>query len=403
MAAGMAPDLDLFIRPDGDPLDGISYHRFFTHAMTVVPVGAALVALPFLPWQAFAGKTWSVLMAALVAYGTHGLLDAFTSYGTVLGWPFTRARVAFDTVSIIDPLFTGVLLVGLLWALVAQQPAVSRWALGLAGLYLGLGSVQHFRAARVQRELAGMRGHRLVRGRVMPGFGNLIMWNSVYEADGRLYTDSVRLPLLGEPTIRVGSSGPHVTPALLRERGYDSSAVIEAFERFSWFADGYTGLDPRSDRLVGDMRYTAEPEEFISLWGLELPRPPNQSALPSQSAPRSQSSSAIPNGSVSALPTRPAPPGRSAPASRSAPPGQSAPPSLVKRPGETERPHRAGNPADLLQSADLAGPTDPAPRPRFISLGRNNRRSLFGRTWDALRGRDPLFRPLAEVYLGGAV
>ena len=41
-----------------------------------------------------------------MGYATHGLLDSCTSYGTQLFWPFSDVRVAWDTMSIVDPLFT---------------------------------------------------------------------------------------------------------------------------------------------------------------------------------------------------------------------------------------------------------------------------------------------------------
>ena len=338
--AGMAPDLDVFIRPNGDPLGGLSYHRSFTHALVVVPLGAALCALPFLPWRAFAGRAWLVLVAALVAYGAHGLLDAFTSYGTELGWPFTRARVAFDTISIIDPLFTAVLLAGLIWALVAGKPNLARAALGVAALYLAFGGLQHFRGARAQRDLANIRGHTLVRGRVMPTLGNLVIWNSVYESDGRLYTDSLRVPVVGQPQVRVGSSGERATLETLRQRGHDSPAVIAAFERFSWFADGYTAFDPRSQRLIGDMRYWVEPEKFTAMWGLELPHPAHDAPAPNT------------------------------------------------------------NPEKAVAAA--RADKDSA-RPRFVHLYRNSRRNVLSEIWEALRGRDAQFRPLVEIRRAAAV
>ncbi len=282
----MAADIDVFVRPNGDPLGGISYHRYVTHALVIVPVGAALCALPFLPWRSMAGKLPWVLLAALVAYATHPILDAFTSYGTVLGWPFTRARVAFDLISIIDPVVTGVLLVGLVAAVLSGRRALATAALAVVVLYLGLGGVQHWRAGRVQRELAASRGHAMARGRVMPMLSSLMGWSSIYEAEGRLYGDSIRLPFFGPATARAGSSAPRVGLAELRAMGYDSPEVVRAFEQFSWFADGYTAFDSRSGRLIGDMRYRAGSdgaeggaEGFTSLWGLELPEP-GQAAEP---------------------------------------------------------------------------------------------------------------------------
>ena len=45
-------------------------------------------------------------MACILGYGTHGLLDACTSYGTHLYWPFALDRISWNLVSIIDPLLS---------------------------------------------------------------------------------------------------------------------------------------------------------------------------------------------------------------------------------------------------------------------------------------------------------
>ena len=47
-AAGMAPDLDVLLRSASDPLFGLVMHRHFTHSLAFVPLGGALVMLPFL-------------------------------------------------------------------------------------------------------------------------------------------------------------------------------------------------------------------------------------------------------------------------------------------------------------------------------------------------------------------
>ncbi|MDB2316436.1 metal-dependent hydrolase, partial [Luminiphilus sp.] len=39
-----------------------------------------------------------VWLVALVGYATHGLLDACTTYGTMLLWPFSDARIAWSNI-----------------------------------------------------------------------------------------------------------------------------------------------------------------------------------------------------------------------------------------------------------------------------------------------------------------
>jgi inner membrane protein len=44
VVAGMAPDMDVLIQAQDDPMFGLGYHRFFTHALAFAPFGALLVA-----------------------------------------------------------------------------------------------------------------------------------------------------------------------------------------------------------------------------------------------------------------------------------------------------------------------------------------------------------------------
>ena len=49
LLAGMAPDLDIFIRSANDPLLFLDFHRQFTHSLFFIPVGALLCALILYP------------------------------------------------------------------------------------------------------------------------------------------------------------------------------------------------------------------------------------------------------------------------------------------------------------------------------------------------------------------
>ena len=48
----------------------------------------------------------TIYIASFLGYATHGLLDACTSYGTLLFWPFSNERVTWNNISIVDPIFT---------------------------------------------------------------------------------------------------------------------------------------------------------------------------------------------------------------------------------------------------------------------------------------------------------
>lgn len=284
LASGMAADLDIFIRPASDPLGGLTHHRHFTHALAFAPVGALLCALPFLLWPkreegrpaiggAFRGSRWAVYGAALAAYLTHGPLDACTSYGTMLWWPFTGARVSWDVVGIIDPVVTLSLLVALAWSAWAKRPRIALAGLLVVLAYFGLGLAQRERARGVQRELAAARGDVIERSRLMPQPLTLLLWRSIYESDGRMRADSIRAPFFGETTVWAGGSAPVARLEDLFAGRVCTDEERCAYERFAWFADGYVALDASDPGVVGDMRYAMAPDRFASLWGMRIPGP----------------------------------------------------------------------------------------------------------------------------------
>ena len=123
--AGMAPDLDVLIQSNTDPLLALEYHRQFTHSLFFVPVGALICACVFYPLVRQRLTFRSVWFFAALGYGTHGLLDACTTYGTQLLWPLTNARFAWHNVSVIDPLFTLPLLLFLMMSAVRRTPGGS--------------------------------------------------------------------------------------------------------------------------------------------------------------------------------------------------------------------------------------------------------------------------------------
>ena len=105
-SAGMAPDLDILINSDKNPLLSVAYHRHFTHSFFFIPFGALIVSAFYYFFLKNKFKFKRIYLISFSAYATHGLLDACTSYGTLLYWPFSNERVAWNLISVIDPVFT---------------------------------------------------------------------------------------------------------------------------------------------------------------------------------------------------------------------------------------------------------------------------------------------------------
>ena len=113
--AALPADADILIRAGGDPLLNIEYHRHFTHALIFIPVGALLVASVL--WLLLRKRIGfkRIYVYALLGYATSGLLDACTSYGTHLLWPFSDERIAWSIIAIIDPVFSLILIIALVF------------------------------------------------------------------------------------------------------------------------------------------------------------------------------------------------------------------------------------------------------------------------------------------------
>ena len=104
--AGLAPDLDVLIQSREDPILFLEYHRQFTHSLLFIPFGSLLVAITLLGFLKDSLSFKTIYLASFLGFATHGLLDACTSYGTQLFWPFSNTRVSWNNISIVDPLFT---------------------------------------------------------------------------------------------------------------------------------------------------------------------------------------------------------------------------------------------------------------------------------------------------------
>ena len=271
--SGMAADLDVLIKSSHDPLLFLEYHRHFTHALVFIPFGALLCAVVarfiFNKW--FAGNQLSfarTYLFCLAGYATHALLDACTTYGTQLFWPFSDMRVAWNNVSVIDPLFTVPLIILMVLTLRLNSARLAWFAAVYALSYLGLGVVQNKRAVAIAHELANSRGHYSVEISAKPSFANLIVWKSVYQHQGRYYVDAIRILL--DKKIYPGSSVAKLKldqhfPWL--EKGSQQAKDVE---RFRWFSNQYLSVDPQDSNRIIDVRYSMIPNRLDGMWGIVL-------------------------------------------------------------------------------------------------------------------------------------
>ena len=141
--AGTIPDRDGFFRVFFHPIEAALVHRGFSHSLLFSILASPVLGLIFN--KATKGKHGFWLWTKLFFWGivTHPILDMFTNYGTQFLWPF-EARITFNSVFVIDPLYTVPFMVLLIWAMRLDRNSAKRRRLNRIGLiystsYLFLG------------------------------------------------------------------------------------------------------------------------------------------------------------------------------------------------------------------------------------------------------------------------
>jgi inner membrane protein len=266
--AGLLPDADTFIQTGTDPLLVLDYHRHFTHALAFMPVGALIAALLTWPFARRYTRFGRLYLYALLGYALAPLMDACTSYGTHLWWPFSERQAAWGFIAVFDPLFSLAVAISLWLGWRQQRTGWMHLGLALAAIYLGIGALQHFRVAEQAMLLAQSRGHHPDHIHIKPTLANLLLWRSVYRFDGQVYADAHRAGL-AEVRIYPGQQMPVLTEVQALAWTGGDPALQRDLERFRKFSDGYVVLDTAQPAFIGDARYAMLPHTLVPIWGIE--------------------------------------------------------------------------------------------------------------------------------------
>ena len=187
-ALGTLPDLDVIL-DYGDAVQNTIKHRGFSHSLLTLPPLALLIS--WLYCLRYSDSFWTlrrVFFLTVSVLVTHTLLDAMTTYGTQLIWPF-EGYFELRNVFIIDPLYTLPLLLGIGFALMSKHKG-GRWCQSvvlLSTLYLGWGYVsQQVISERVEQNLLAQK---LPSQQVLitPTAFNTLLWRVVVMDDGQYW------------------------------------------------------------------------------------------------------------------------------------------------------------------------------------------------------------------------
>lgn len=191
---GTIPDLDVILGNllFDNQIDQTAFHRGFMHSIVFAIIASLVIGL--IVFELYNNgkregttniKDWIWLF--FLSIFTHPILDSFTPYGTQLFQPFTDYRVAFNNISVVDPLYTLPFLVCIIGAMFFKRsnPRRIKWA--RAGIYISsfymlftLGNKWYmdsiFKKSFQESEIP------FTRFSTQPSIGNNILWYGVAES-----------------------------------------------------------------------------------------------------------------------------------------------------------------------------------------------------------------------------
>ncbi|WP_438963059.1 metal-dependent hydrolase [Nonlabens sp.] len=186
--AGTIPDLDVLAKLFTDTITATEFHRGFSHSIVFCVMFA-----PVLGWlvnktekkYALGWRAWSWLF--FLGLFTHPVLDAFTTWGTQLLWPFDT-RIALNSIFVIDPLYTVPFLICVIWVMFLKRNSVLRWRVNQAGLVISTSYLLltlAFKTISTQEFTRALDSDQVAYKRLStrPSPMNTILWNCNVETD----------------------------------------------------------------------------------------------------------------------------------------------------------------------------------------------------------------------------
>ena len=266
--AGLLADTDALIRSSTDSLLTIEYHRHFSHSIFFIPIGALIAAFILWPFLKAKIEFKRLYWFSFLGYSLSGFIDACTSYGTHLFWPFSDERISFYLIAIVDPVFTLGLIIAVLVAVKKMQPRAAIAGLLFAAFYLSVSFVQLQRAQSAIEQIALERGHSPESVITKPTMGNILLWRSTYKNNGRIYVDAVRVGL--DTRVYRGDSVQQFVLATDAKSIDIESVLYKDIVRFNKFSDGFIALHPEDEKIIGDVRYSFQADGVRPLWGIDI-------------------------------------------------------------------------------------------------------------------------------------
>ena len=180
--AGTIPDLDVLANYFMDDVHAMNVHRGVMHSVLFAVLFSPLLGKCLNILYKKTGVSFYQWTAVFfMGFVTHALLDSFTTWGTQLFWPFDY-RIAWQTIFVIDPLYTLPFLTLVILAMLKPKGSAIRiklnnYALIISCLYLGLTVVNKMRVNHVFETALAQKGIEVKSYSTRPAPLNNILWS----------------------------------------------------------------------------------------------------------------------------------------------------------------------------------------------------------------------------------
>ncbi|TYQ00383.1 inner membrane protein [Tenacibaculum adriaticum] len=286
---GTIPDLDVILGKVfySNSIDQLAFHRGFMHSIVFAILGSFLFGyLVFKLYDSGKRKNTTTVKEWIwlffLSIFTHPILDSFTPYGTQLFLPFSDYRVAFNNISVVDPLYTLPFLICLVVVIFYKRSTLKRRLWTKTGIYIStaymlLTIMNKLYIDSVFKKSFKKAGVEFSRFSSQPTIFNNVLWYGIAETEENY---SVAFySLLDKSSLAQNVLSLPKNHELLDMNNSDLS-------RLRWFSNDYYNLlpiDSSSAVRYNDLRYPLlNPEnKNSSIFSFELKKNDNRwEALP---------------------------------------------------------------------------------------------------------------------------
>ena len=251
---GTIPDLDVLSGFFLSELGELTFHRGISHSLLFSVLFALLLGWLIhrfnKPTSLVTRREWQIML--FLAFFTHVILDCFTVYGTQVFAPFSSYRVSFDSVAVVDPLYTiplllSLIITGFIIRTKRARRIINYLGLALSTLYLLFTVYNKGRVQKIFENEFKAQNIEVTRMMTSPTIFNNILWSCTAEANDAYYVGLYSF----YDTVPVKFSKIEKKHTLIQN--IDSDPTITSLR---WFSNNYFCIDSVDGQLLfNDLRF----------------------------------------------------------------------------------------------------------------------------------------------------